>query len=235
MTAIFKRELRSYFVSPTAYVLAASFFIIFSIFFISFNISSQIANLGAAYKSSEIAILIILPVLTMKVFSEEKKNNTEVLLLTSPVSIGKIVLGKYLAVITVFLSITALSLIHIMILFVFGSPHLPSLMGTLLAFILFGSLISAIGVFVSSLTESQIVAAIISFAINLVIYFLYTIMRGLGDTAIAVFSRISPMSRTDDFHLGMFRINNVIFFIVLIGLFLFFTARNIEKKRWSKG
>ena len=235
MIAIFKREFRSYFVSPTAYALSASFFIIFSIFFVSYNIPNQLANLGAVYKNSEIILLIILPVLTMKVFSEEKKNNTEVLLLTSPVNIGKIVLGKYLAVFTVFLSITALSLIHIFILFAYGSPHIPSLLGTVLSYILLGALISAIGVFISSLTESQVVAAILSFAINLVIFFLSFIMGTLGDAAINILLKVSPMSRTDDFHLGLFRINNILFFVILTGLFLFLTVRNIEKKRWSKG
>ena len=244
MLAILKRELKAYFYSPIAYVLIGAFMCISSIFFIAFCVLGldteaqiPVADIGKVFFNiyMQIFLLLFIPIITMKLFSEEKRNGTEVLLITSPINITKIVLGKYLSALILFLVITALTLIYVIIMFIYGSPYIPSMLGSYLVFILFGALLLSIGIFVSSLTENQVISVIVSILINSVLFLISRFGSTLGSFVGNIINSISPLSRTKNFSAGIFTLNDIIFFLVAIALFLFFTVRNIEKKRWSKG
>jgi ABC-2 type transport system permease protein len=169
----------------------------------------------------------------MKMFSEEKKNNTEVLLLTSPVSTLRIVIGKYLAALVVFLIMTASTLLFVIMFYIFGAPNTQVVLGAYTAFILFGATILAINVFISSLTESQVIAAVLAFFVNIIFYFFSQLKFVFGSLSDAFVSAISPIERTKDYLMGIFAINNLIYFVITIAVMLFFTVMNIEKKRWN--
>jgi ABC-2 type transport system permease protein len=248
MLAILKRELKAYFYSPVAYVLIGAFFVISSLIFVEFCMfGPSYPNSDGSYSRTPIAdisivlnvmqtfLLLFTPIITMKLFAEEKRNGTEVLLITSPVNITKIVLGKFLSALILFLVITALTLIYIVIMFIFGKPYISSMMGSYLVFILFGGLFISIGTFISSLTENQVISVIVSILANAVIYLINQFQSNLGTILDKLIGAVSPISRTKNFNSGIFTLNDIIFFLVAIALFLFLTVRNIEKKRWSKG
>lgn len=240
MLAILKRELKAYFYSPVAYVLIGAFMFVSSFIFINLcmigsDTQTPVADIGIVLSIMQYFLLLFIPIITMKLFSEEKRNGTEVLLITSPVNITKIVLGKFLSALILFLVITALTLIYVVIMFIYGSPNIPSMLGSYSVFILYGALFISIGVFVSSLTENQVISVIVSILINSSLFLINIFKFDLGNIIGNIIKAISPLSRTQNFNAGIFTLNDIIFFLVAITLFLFFTVRNIEKKRWSKG
>lgn len=193
MLAIYKRELRSYFTSMVGYVYIAFFLVIVGIWFFYENLYRGSANFE--YVLSDIAFIAVLltPILTMRLMAEEKKQKTDQLLLTAPISAGSIVVGKLLAVITVFCSGMLITCMYPLILTKFGTVPLASAYAGIFGFIMLISAYLSIGIYISSLTESQVVAAVVSF-----IVFLFTIlMDGLAkalpsgnQTAYLVFSVI---------------------------------------------
>ncbi len=233
MNAVFKRELKAYFYSPIAYVMIGIFFAFASLIFITFCVNQSFADISPVLTYLQLILLIIFPILTMKIFSDEKKNNTEVLLLTSPVSTARIVVGKYLAALFIFLIMTASTLLFVLLFYIFGAPNTQIILGAYTAFILFGATILAINVFIASLTESQVIAAVLAFFVNIILYFFSQIKFVFGPLSDAFVSAISPIERTKDYLMGIFAINHLIFFIIMIAVMLFFTVMNIEKKRWN--
>lgn len=235
MLAIMKRDFRSYFNSPIAYVLIGLYMFILGLFF----------NNALGYGSSEIMgdfvgnmsflLLFFIPILTMRTVAEDKKNGTEVLLLTSPARITEIVTGKFLAAYSVFLVMTAFTLIFPLILIISGKPDVPLIASAYLGFILYGAVFVAVGVFASSLTENQIVAALISF----VSLFALTALSFLGSFFSGFVNKaflwLSINERYQDFGAGIIDLTSVVFMLSFTAVFIFLTVRIIEHKRWSQG
>jgi ABC-2 type transport system permease protein len=234
MFAIFKREIKSYFYSPIAYILIGLFTILSSLFFILTNISYGSAQLSGLLSNMGFILLFITPILTMRTLAEDRKNGTEVLLVTSPASIGKIVLGKYFAALSVFLIMTCITLIYPLILSIFGNPSAAPIIGGYVGFILLGAAFISIGVFASSLTENQIIAAVVSFAILLVIWLVEYIGNYFGGTISKVLNYFALLARYEEFNNGILSLSPVVFFISFIGVFLFLTTRVIERRRWGQ-
>lgn len=169
MTAIYKRELKSYFNSMTGYVFIAFFTAFMGIYFMAYNLYSGYPYFSYVLNSTLTILLIGVPVLTMKSFAEDRKTKTDQLLLTAPVSVTQIVLGKYFAMVTVFLIPVLISCLCPLIIKANGEAYLLSDYASILAFFLLGCIFIAIGMFISALTESQVIAAVGTFGILFVL------------------------------------------------------------------
>jgi len=234
MSAIFWKEVKSYFYSPIAYILIGLFILLTSIFFWP-RLIYRSADFNGVLGTMGFILLFIVPVLTMRILAEDRKNGTEVLLITSPVNLTGIVLGKYLASLFVFLVMTAITFIYPIILIAFGAPFTTQLVGGYAGFILLGASFISVGVFASSLTENQVVAVVISF-VSLLIMWITDYISGLaGGFVSKVLNWFSLLSRYEDFNKGILGLSPVVYYISFVSVFIFLTVRVIEKRRWSQG
>jgi ABC-2 type transport system permease protein len=180
-------------------------------------------------------LLLIVPILTMRSMAEDKKNGTEVLLLTSPVRLTEIVLGKALAAFGVFMVMTFVSLIFPLIIIVVGKPDIMLIMSSYLGYILIGAVFISLGVFASSLTENQIIASLITLVSIFLIQnldFLAGFFSGFMNKAVLW---LSISDRYIDFSKGIIDITSIVFLISFALVFIFLTVRVLEHKRWSQG
>ena len=165
MFAILKKEFKSYFLSPIGYVVIGIFLFVFSVFFYLTVISSPTVDLGALYYYTALyGLIIIAPILTMRMFAEERKSGTEQLILTSPVSMVGVVFGKFIAAMCVIIITLLVSFMYFFIVKFFGEPNLSAILVHMLGFILVSAAAISIGMFASSITENQIIAGIITIA-----------------------------------------------------------------------
>jgi len=235
MFAVFKREVGAYFKSPIAYVLIGIFIFISSLLFLFMNMSTSNSEFNETLQNMGIILVFLIPLLTMRILAEDRKNGSEVLLITSPVSLTSVIIGKYLASFFVFFVMTLISLIFPIILFAFGTPTLSLMLGGYLGFLLLGAALVAVGVFTSSFTESQIIAAVVAFVISLIMLFISSIADLFGGTIGEIFNWISLLSRNTGFGQGIIEISSVIYYLSFVIVFIFLTIRVIEKRRWSQG
>jgi len=238
MLAVFKRDFVSYFTTPIGYVFMAIFLAVnggvFSMFTLQAGIDSDV---NGYFTTMIFALMIVIPLLTMKSFSEEKKQKTEQLLMTSPVSLGGMVFGKFLAAYAVFAGTFLLGCFNFTALYKFyaeDKPNGASLVGSTIAVLLIGAAFVAIGLFVSSLTENQFISAIGTIAIMgsfLVVGLLnaYIPFAWLRE----VLSWLSIYSRFGNFTYGIFDFNAILYYSSISFVFLFLTVRIYEKRRWA--
>ena len=234
MGAIYRREIGAFFTSSIAYVFLAVFFIITGFFFTLGNVASASTNLSQVFTVMFIISILLIPILTMRLFSEEKKQKTEQGLLTAPVSLTSIVLGKYFAALTIFLIAVSIALIYGFILSIFGTVAWMTLLSNCLAMILVGAAFIAVGLFVSSLTENQIAAAV-GGIVFLLLFFLIDLLASFIRVPWiqSVLYELSFYSRYYEFTCGIFNLSSVLFYLSTAVLFNFFTVRVFEKRRWS--
>jgi ABC-2 type transport system permease protein len=234
MTAIFRKEVMSYFYSPIAYILIGLFILLTSIFFWP-NLLYQYADFNGTLSTMGFILIFIIPVLTMRILAEDRKNGTEVVLITSPVSLTGVVLGKYLATLFVYLVITVITFIYPIILLAFGGQLTVQLVGGYIGFILLGASFIAVGIFASSLTENQVVAVVIGFVSLLIMWIADSLGSMVGGFAAKILSWFSLISRYEDFNKGILALSPIVYYLSFIAVFLFLTIRVIEKRRWSQG
>ena len=184
MRAIYKRELDSYFHSMIGYVFISFFLAFTGVYFMAYNLNYGYPIFSYVLSSLVFILLIAIPVLTMKSFSEDRKSRTDQLLLTAPVSLGQIVLGKYLAMVTVYLIPNLVFCLYPLVIKIQGNAYLLTAYCGILVFFLMGCVFIAIGMFLSSLTESQIIAAISSFGVLLILYLWNGILGFLPSSAL---------------------------------------------------
>ena len=234
MLAIYKREMRSYFTTPLGYVFLGVFLAVSAAVFCFttlFAMSSEVTNYFSTMMQ---CYIVLLPLLTMKLFSEEKKQKTEQLLLTSPVSTWGIVLGKFLAAYTVFASVTVFSSLYFIIIGFYGHVKVPLLLGNLLAVLLVGMALIAIGVFISAITENQLSASIATMATLFALTFLSLLCQYIGYYPLRfVFESLSLFYRFQYFTQGIFDFAGLFYYLSVSAVFLFLTARVFERRRWK--
>lgn len=184
MRAIYKRELDSYFHSMIGYVFISFFLAFTGVYFMAYNLNYGYPIFSYVLSSLVFILLIAIPVLTMKSLSEDRKSRTDQLLLTAPVSLGQIVLGKYLAMVTVYLIPNLVFCLYPLVIKIQGNAYLLTDYCGILVFFLMGCVFIAIGMFLSSLTESQIIAAISSFGVLLILYLWNGILGFLPSSAL---------------------------------------------------
>lgn len=175
MLAIFKKELRSYFTSMIGYLFIGFFLAIVGVYFMAYNLQGGYANFEYVLNSMVFVFVILVPILTMRLLAEEKKQKTDQLLFTSPLSVNKIVVGKYLAVFAVFVSAMVITMFYPLILSKYGVISFKLAYTGILGFILVGAAYLAIGLFLSALFESQAIAAVVTFVVLLITF----IMQGI--------------------------------------------------------
>jgi ABC-2 type transport system permease protein len=234
MNAIYKKELRTYFNSPVAYVVIGLFLLLTSIFFIP-NLSYQYGIFNDNLSTMGYLLVFLVPILTMRLISEDRKSGTDVLLITSPVKLIDIVFGKYLAALSVFLIMTALTLIYPMVLAIFGAPFTAELIGGYIGFVLLGASFIAVGIFTSSITENQIIAAVVGIVSLLIMWLADSIAELVSGFGATVLNWFSLLSRYESFSKGILALGPIVYYLTFIAVFLFATIMVIEKRRWSRG
>lgn len=234
MVAILKRELSSYFNSAVAYVVMAVYFLFSGLFFSMICIENDTSSLSYVFGNMFIIILFIIPIITMKSFSEEKRQRTDQALLTSPTSLFEIVMGKFLGALILFAICSLIFVVYALVISFFTSPDWAVVLCTVLGLLLLGSALIAIDIFISVLTESMIISAVAGMGVGLLIYMLSNLSSNITvDWIVTIVKKIDFLTYYTNFTYGMLNLTDIIFFLSVTGLFLFFTARVLEKRRWS--
>lgn len=251
LVAVFRKEMAGYFTSPVAYWVIACFLVICGFFFwanISFMslVSLQAMNnpmiaerinltdivVRPLLQNMGIVLLFVIPLLTMRVFSEEKKSGSIELLLTYPISDPAVVLGKYFASTLLLLIMLAATFPSMLLLFAIGEPDPGSMFAGYLGLFFMGAAFIALGVFVSSLTENQIISASLTFGSALLFWILSWTSTILGEPWGALTKQLSILEHLDSFYKGLISLQDVTFFALFTAFFLFLTLRSLETHRW---
>lgn len=233
---LFKREMKSYFTSPIAYVVAFVFLILSGHFFVSFLKRWGVAEVGYMVGDLTILSLFLSPILTIKLFSEEKRSGTLELLLTSPVTSLELVIGKFLAAFTLYTLILLPTLIYVFIMGYYSSvgPDYGVAFTAYLGLLLFTGSLVAIGIFTSALTQSQVIAAITGFGISLFFLLIHSFTQGLESSLTAsIMQELSLMLHFKDFGRGILNIADVIYYLFWIFLFLVLGNKAVESHAWK--
>ena len=288
MTAVFRHELSSYFTGLTGYVFGGFLLLFTGIYTMVYNLNALVSNFEYVMEGVAFIFLIIVPILTMRILAEEKRQKTDQLLYSLPLTMTQVILGKYLALLVMFLLPLGIVCLYPIVLTAFGSVHLPAAYGSILGFFLLGAALLSIGMFISSLTESQAVAAGLCFMVMLLNYFivdladfvsatafgslaaflvvilvLALIVRAMTKSGLAagvtggvlalgtlaayllssetfeglfpkVMEQLSLFDRFYRFVDGVFDLTAVVYFLTVIGVFLFLSVQSMEKRRWSE-
>ena len=234
MTAIFKKEFKNYFLSPIGYIFVGVFMALASMFFTSGVLYTQMADISLMFSDINVVYLFLASLLTMRLLAEERGKKTDQLLMSSPVSITEIVLGKYLAAMAVFGVTMLLTLIFPAIMYIHGNPALSEIIGSYIGFILLWGAFISVGVFISSLTESQMIAGVLTFASLLLIYFIGWFQQSVQNPiAQKIIGLFSLLARYSEFQSGVLNIENIVYYLSFIFVFLFLTVSVIDKRRFS--
>lgn len=241
MLAIWKREVQNYFLTPIGYVFMGVFLLCGGVFFFIYNIASSSSSLETLFGNMIYLFMLVMPILTMRLLSEEKRSKSDQLLLTSPLSIAQIVVGKFLAAATVLLATMVVMLIYVVIICCYSTPYAGMIVSNYLGFFLVGCCYVAIGVLMSALTENQVSAAVLTFGANLLLQIFESLSSSITIPTIGfinlntVLSWLSLYTRYYDFTAGILSFANVLYYISFCFVILFLAVRVIDKRRWSEG
>ena len=288
MKSVFLHEVSSYFTNLIAYVFGAFILLFAGIYTMVYNINYAVTNFEYVLSGMSFVFLVIVPILTMRVLAEERHQKTDQLLYSLPLSMTKVVMGKYAALLCMFLIPIGIISLFPIILSAYGNVYLPAAFSAITGFFFLGAALIAIGTFISSVTESQAVAAGLCFVVMLVNYFLASLTEFVSTSAFASFSaftvvvivfavvlrimtksgaaslltgivleavliifyivkgegfegmfpeimgNLSLFERFYTFVDGVFDVTSIIYFVTIIGVFLFLSVQSLEKRRWSE-
>jgi ABC-2 type transport system permease protein len=247
--AIAQREINAYFASPIAYVLIGFFALLFGWFFYvplaffeqqsmqmgmnptqALNINQMLV--GPTLMNTTVIMLFLFPLITMRTYSEEKRSGTIELLLTSPITDLQIILGKFLGAMLLYAAMLAVTAIHMAILFIYGDPEWKPIATGYAGLLLMGGCFLSLGLFISSLTKNQIVAAMATFAVFLMLWVINWIGTFVGPTTQGVLAHLSLTEHFDDFAKGIIDTKHVIYYLSFMAFGLFLTAKSVDSERW---
>jgi ABC-2 type transport system permease protein len=247
---ICQKELRSYFVSPIAYILFIIYAAIFGFFFwnmvgafIYYSMESQMRGemfpmnvndqiVRQLFGNINVINLLVVPLMSMRLFAEEKRNGTIELLATSPIRDGEIILGKWLASVILYAAMLGVAALNFLFLFKYGNPDWKPMVISLLGVLLQAAALLAIGIFISTLTKNQIIAGAITFAVCLIIFVLGWVGSYQYSTWAQVLTYISTTTHMESFLKGVIDSKDAVYYLSVIFLGLFLTARSLESLRW---
>ncbi len=241
MLAIWKREVQNYFLTPIGYVFMGIFLLVGGVFFFLDNIWSGSADLSTMFGDLSSLFMLVVPILTMKLLSEEKRNKSDQLLLTSPRSVWDIILGKFFAACTVLLLTMAVTLVYVLIICVYSTEvHVGLFVSNYIGFFLLGCSYIAIGTLMSAMTENQVSAAVLTLGVNLLLQVIESVLPQITlpsglEFLNTAFSWLSMYTRYYEFSAGILSIANIVYYLSLCGVILFLAVRVIDKRRWSEG
>jgi ABC-2 type transport system permease protein len=249
--AIAHKELKAYFASPIAYIVIGFSAILFGYFFLSLlyyfdRISLQAGMgmggpdsvnvnemlIGPLFMNVSVILLFTLPLVTMRIYSEEKRSGTIELLLTSPLTDFQIVMGKFIGALVLYAAMLAVTLVHVGFLFVFGNPEWQPVATGYLGLLLMGGCFLSLGLFVSSLTKNQIVAGMITFAVFLLFWVINWIASFSGPTTQSVLNYMAITEHLTDFTKGVLDTKHLVYYLSFIAFSLFLTIRSVDTERW---
>ena len=226
------KELRSYFVTPVAYLVVAFWFALVSLFFF-FSVAGQDASLTNVFGVMTIILLFAIPVLTMRLLSEETRTGTLELLMTAPVKDWAVVLGKYLGVLGLYFVMLVLTLFYpLMIMLYKGSPDWGPIWSGYLGLFLFGMVALAIGLFTSSLTSNQIASGFIGLVLLVALYVIGNLASSLSAELGDFFHNISISERLSPFERGVVDLRDILFYLVFSALMVFLTVQVVDARRY---
>ena len=247
--AIANKELKSYFASPIGYVVLGFFALLYGWFYVtilryfvqqsmsmnqfgpqSMNINQQMIRL--LLQNVTVLLLFVLPMITMRTYSEEKRSGTIELLLTSPLTDFQIIMGKFLGALALYSVMLLMTMIHIGVLFVYGRPEWKPIVSAYLGLLLMGGCFISAGLFISSLTKNQIVAVMATFAVFLFLWVINWIGSFSGPEVEKITSYLSIIEHFDDFAKGVIDTTHVIYYLSFITFGLFLTAKSVDSERW---
>lgn len=226
------RELSSYFLSPIAYVIMAVFIALYGVFFTGVFVTYGVANLQFSLSNLLLVFLFMAPLMTMRALAEERKMGIEELYMTSPITTTEYILGKYLALAVSYLVMLSLLLFHFLIVFFLAKPDLGPILSSMTGLILAGLTFLAIGLFTSSLSDSQIISGLAGFGILLSYWLLGWVANSMGGKMGEILGNLSLLRYYQDFNKGVIDTKSIVFYLSNIGVFLFLTIRHMEARRW---
>ena len=235
MKAIFKKEFKSYFYSPIGYVFVAIFFFVASLFFSMYNLYKGSSDINMVFNNMTLIFLFLTPIITMRLLAEEKNAKTDQLLFTSPVKVTSVVMGKFFAAISVFAIAMALTAVYPLLLAKFTKPDWGKIVSNYIGFMFMGAAFVSIGLYISSLTENQIIAAVATFGVLFLLYlidFFSTVVT--APILREIISFVSITTKFKDFSMGIIDIGAIVYYIGVVVVFVYLTVFHIEKRRWSK-
>ena len=250
--AIAHKELKSYFSTPIAYVVIGFFAFLFGYFFyamlIIFNQQSlQLGGLGGGggnvdinqqlirplFLNASVILLFVLPLITMRTYSEEKRSGTIELLLTSPVTDVEIIVGKFLGAMALYAAMLGITLVHMVLLFAWGNPEPKVVLTGYIGLLLMGGCFISVGLLISSLTKNQIVSGMVTFAVFLLLWVINWIASFTGPTTQSVLNYLSITDHFDDFTRGILDTKHLVYYFSVMSFGLFLTARSVDTERWK--
>jgi ABC-2 type transport system permease protein len=249
--AIAQKELKSYFASPIGYIITGFWALLYGYFFVAIlqffvrqsmqmmqtqgpqamNVNQQLIRPLVA-QNLPILVLFLLPAVTMRTYSEEKRSGTMELLLTSPLTDLEIILGKFFGALALYGVMLAVTLLHVALLFVYGSPEWKPIVTVYIGLLLLGGCFISVGLFISSLTRNQIVAFVATFAVFLMLWIITWIGSFSGPTVDKLTQYLSIIDHFDDFGKGVLDTTHVIYYLSFITFGLFLTAKSVDTERW---
>ncbi|MBR6761681.1 MAG: ABC transporter permease [Oscillospiraceae bacterium] len=234
MGAIFRREIGAYFTSGIAYIFLAVFWLFSGYFFYVSCLNSATTDMSGMFQSLFMICIFLIPILTMRLFSEEKKQKTEQGLLTAPVSLGEIVFGKYFAALCLYTIGILMPFLYALILSSFGTVEWGIVLSNFLALFLLGAAFISVGTLVSALTENQVAAAVLSFVALMTLYMVDLIasLVTIGWIQKAL-NALSFYTKYFSITCGLFNVSTIVFYLSVALIFNYLTIRVFERRRWS--
>ena len=234
MATVMNREIEAYFQSPIGYVFLAMYYLFSGFFFFTSCLYKQTSDLSQVFNSMFNVQLFLIPMLTMRLMSEERKNKTDQALLTAPLSLTAMVIGKFLAASFVMFIAESIILVYALVISRFAAPYWPVFWGCFIAHLLLGMALISICTFISSLTENQVIAAVGGYGAALFFLLIDSLRAVFVNPFInALITSISFLSRYTSFALGVFRYDHILYFLSVCAIFIFLTVRVFEKRRWD--
>lgn len=248
--ALARKELSSYFASPIASIVMGFYALLFGYFFYAllafFERQSMQMSMGAGpmtmninqmliaplFMNATVIALFVLPMITMRTYSEEKRSGTIELLLTAPLTDVQIIMGKFLGAMGLYAAMLAVTLLHMAVLFYYGDPEWRPVATGYLGMLLMGGCFISVGLLISSLTKNQIVAGMVTFAVFLMLWVINWIGSFAGPTTQAVLSHLSIVEHFDDFAKGVIDTKHLVYYVSFIVFGLFLTAKSVDTERW---
>jgi len=237
MLAIFKRDFAAYFTSAIGYIYLGAYILVLNLMFFLSNALGSSSSLSGLFSFMLLVMMFITPILTMRVFSEDFKQKTDQLLYTTPVNIFSIVTGKFLSSLAVFMCLLALTLLWPITISIFGANNFAEVIGNYVGIICIGAAYIAMGVFISALTENQVIAAVGSLSLFIALYLLEVVAMMFYSSGVLpvfvmrIFLFISIFGRYGEITSGLLSLDAIVFFLSVCIFFLFLTVRALEKGR----
>lgn len=234
MCAIFKREVFSYFNSIIGYIFIAVMYFFAGLFFWATSLYPNNADLGDVYSNIFMIVMFLVPLLTMRIFSEDYRQKTDQLLITAPIRTVSIAFQKYFAACAVYGIAVSITLVYGIVISFFTIPDWITIVGNFVGVLVLGMTLISIGTFLSSITDSQIVAAISTYVVSLFIILMDGIAQFFNGTFVyTILSYLSFSKHYKSFTMGIADFSDIIFFVSIAALFVFLSSETVEKRRWN--